>query len=65
MAVTALRAVPSVPLLRRRLRTSATAVLLGILTSTAIDATLGGWITIPSLAYLLWTLHRFGRTGAD
>lgn len=55
--------VPAVPFLRRRVAVSATLVLVGILTSAAVDSTLGGWLTIPALVYLLWALHRFGRTG--
>jgi hypothetical protein len=51
--------------LRARLAVTATAVVAGIVLSTAVDQTLGGFVTVAATIALIATLHRFGRTGAD
>jgi hypothetical protein len=48
---------------RSRMAKSATAALVGIALSTAVDPSLGGWVTVGSIGMLIWSLHRFGRTG--
>ena len=48
---------------RTRLGLSATAALVGIALSTSVDPTLGGWLTVASVAALVASLHQFGRTG--
>jgi hypothetical protein len=48
---------------RSRIAKSATAVLVGIVLSTAVDPSIGGWVTVGSVGMLIWSLHRFGRTG--
>jgi hypothetical protein len=48
---------------RRRVAVSATCAVLGIALSAVVDQTLGGWVTVLSVAALLHGLHRFGRTG--
>jgi hypothetical protein len=55
---------PGDSLERSRLAKSATAVLVGIALSTAVDPSLGGWVTVGSVLLLIWNLHRFGRTGS-
>lgn len=42
-----------------------TTVLVGIGLAATGDATLGAWITLPSLILLVYALHRFGRSGPD
>ena len=51
------------PMLRRRLATCATFAAGGIAASVIVDPDLGGWITVTAIVALIWTLHRFGRTG--
>jgi hypothetical protein len=48
---------------RTRLAVSATAALVGIVLSTSVDPTLGGWLTVSAVAMLVASLHQFGRTG--
>jgi hypothetical protein len=54
---------PELAAIRRRLALSATAALAGIAASVAMDPALGGWITVAAVASLIFSLHRFGRTG--
>jgi hypothetical protein len=54
---------PSVVEARRRVALSATCAVVGIALSAVVDPTLGGWVTVLSVAALLHGLHRFGRTG--
>jgi hypothetical protein len=49
--------------IRTRLALSATAALTGIAMSVAMDPALGGWVTVAGVASLIFSLHRFGRTG--
>ena len=51
------------PLLRRRLAIAATTAAAGVAVSTSVDPTLGGWLTVTAIVALVWTVHRFGRTG--
>ncbi|HEX3597867.1 MAG TPA: hypothetical protein VHU80_22315 [Polyangiaceae bacterium] len=55
----------AVDALRTRLAVTATAAVVGIVLSTAVDQTLGGFVTVVAVVALVATLHRFGRTGAD
>ena len=54
---------PDVVAARRRVAASATCTVAGIALSAIVDQTLGGWVTVLSVAALLHGLHRFGRTG--
>ncbi|HEX7668060.1 MAG TPA: hypothetical protein VF395_00670 [Polyangiaceae bacterium] len=54
---------PEVVAARRRVAVSATCAVAGIALSAVVDQTLGGWVTVLSVAALLHGLHRFGRTG--
>lgn len=49
--------------LRTRLLVTAATTVGGIVLSTAVDQTLGGFVTVASIVALVATLHRFGRTG--
>ena len=53
----------AVDALRTRLAVTATATVAGIMISTSIDQTLGGFVTVAGVVALIATLHRFGRTG--
>jgi len=53
----------AVDALRTRLLATATATVVGIVLSTAVDQTLGGFVTVGALVALIATVHRFGRTG--
>jgi hypothetical protein len=55
----------AVDTLRTRLLVTAAATAVGIVLSTAVDQTLGGFVTVASLVALVATVHRFGRTGPD
>jgi hypothetical protein len=44
---------------------SATLALIGIALSTVDAQTIGGWLAVGALVVLIWSLHRFGRTGPD
>jgi hypothetical protein len=55
----------AVETIRRRLALYAATTLVGIVWSVVADSTVGGVITLGSLTMLIWTLHRFGRTGPD
>lgn len=44
---------------------SATLALVGIALSTVDAQAIGGWLAVGSLVVLVWSLHRFGRTGPD
>jgi len=50
---------------RTRLAVYAAVTLFGILLSIMSDSTLGGIVTIGALVMLIWTLHKFGRSGPD
>jgi len=50
---------------RTRLAGYAAATLVGIGLSVLTDQTLGAVVTVGSLVMLIWTLHRFGRSGSD
>jgi hypothetical protein len=60
-------AAPSLPTLvaRRRLAVSATLTVVGIAVSVLGDETVGGVLTVCSVAMLVFALHRFGRTGPE
>jgi hypothetical protein len=49
--------------IRTRLAITATAAVVGVVLSTTFDQTLGGFVTVAGVAALVFTLHRFGRTG--
>jgi hypothetical protein len=49
--------------IRTRLALTATVAVAGVLLSTTFDQTLGGLVTVAGVAALIFTLHRFGRTG--
>jgi hypothetical protein len=51
--------------LRARLALYAATTLVGIGLSVLYDETLGAVVTVGSMVLLIWTLHRFGRTGPD
>ena len=53
----------AVDALRTRLLVTAAATAVGIVLSTTVDQTLGGFVTVASLVALIATVHRFGRTG--
>jgi hypothetical protein len=55
----------AVEALRKRLALTATAAVAGIVVSTSFDETLGGLLTVGSIVALIFTLHRFGRTGPE
>lgn len=50
---------------RARLAAYAALTLVGIALSILSDSTLGGVVTAGALVMLIWTLHRFGRSGPD
>jgi len=51
---------------RRRIAASATVVVLGIALSVVTEKTaLAGAVTVAAIAALIWSLHRYGRTGPD
>ena len=50
---------------RSLLGLGATTVLVGIATAVTTDPLWGGLVTVPSLALLVYGLHRFGRSGPD
>jgi hypothetical protein len=54
---------PALLRVRRRIGVSSALVLAGIAASLVIDETLGGFVTVLSLASLVLALHRLGRTG--
>lgn len=53
----------AVSALRTRLLVTSAATVAGIVLSTAVDQTLGGFVTVASIVALVATLHQFGRTG--
>jgi hypothetical protein len=63
IAVTAVN--ESVARLRKRLGLAFTFVAVGIAVSVSFDESLGAWLTLGALAFLLLTLHRFGRSGPE
>ena len=56
---------PSTAGARSLLAVGSTAVLVGIGLSASGSPELGSWVSVGSLAVLLYGLHRFGRSGAD
>lgn len=55
----------SVDRTRKRLAIYAAATLVGIALSVMSDQTLGGVVTVGSATMLIWTLHKFGRSGPE
>jgi hypothetical protein len=51
--------------LRSAYRLGATGVLAGIALAVSASPDLGGVLVVTSVAWLVWTLHRFGRLGPD
>ena len=49
--------------IRLRLAIYATSTLVGIALSVLSDQTLGALVTVSSVTMLIWTLHKFGRSG--
>jgi hypothetical protein len=49
--------------IRNRLAVSATVTVAGVALSTAVDQSLGGYVTVFGIVMLIFSLHRFGRTG--
>jgi hypothetical protein len=50
---------------RLRLAIYASTTLVGIVLSVASDQTIGAVVTVGSVTMLIWTLHKFGRTGPE
>ncbi len=50
---------------RRRIAASATAAVAGIAISVVGYETLGGYVTVFAVVALIWSVHRYGRTGAS
>jgi hypothetical protein len=50
---------------RSLLAAAATAAVFGIAASVTGEARFGAWVTLGGLVLLIYTLHRFGRSGAD
>jgi hypothetical protein len=63
--ITAPTVSPRVAHLRTRLALFAASTLVGIGLSVLWSEALGSVVTVGSLVLLIWTLHRFGRTGPD
>jgi len=56
---------PSESKTRTLLALSATGALIGIAFCAGGNQSVGSWITVLSLLSLIWSIHRFGRTGPD
>ena len=51
--------------IRSLLAGAASATLLGIAFSVAGDSSVGTWLTLGGLVFLVYGLHRFCRSGPD
>lgn len=51
--------------IRNQILASAAGTVVGLGLSLSEAQALGGWLTALSLIFLVWSLHRLGRTGPD
>ncbi len=53
------------PFLRSLIATSGTVTLIGIALAASEQQEIGGWLTLLGLVGLIYSLHRYGRSGPD